>query len=160
MHSASPDRSDSPSDPPFHTCPDRWDELVESLGPAAMKMVIASAMSRQLRAHASPEDIWQETLAHAWRDRDQHTWAGVSAFRAWLFEIARNRIHQAVRTLGTAKRGSGQPAQRLSDLAEPASGAVAPNYAVDSVTPSRILSRGEKRAMSSVSRGSSQVTAA
>ena len=146
MDSAPLDRSGSPPDPRFHTNPDRWSELVEGVGPAAMKVVIASSMSRALRDHASPEDIWQETRGHAWRDRDRHTWAGVPAFRAWLFEIARNRILEAARNMSAIKRGAGARAQPLPSAPESSCGAVAGFPPVDSVTPSRILGRGEKRA--------------
>ena len=141
-----PDRDGSPADLPPHADPSRWADLVAGLPPASMLAVIASAMSRKLRDHCSAEDIWQETLAHAWRDRDQHVWRDASAFRAWLFEIARNRIHEAARGLATAKRGGGRPAARLTDLATSASTAASAILPADSVTPSRILGRGEKRA--------------
>ena len=136
---SSPEQGLSP-----HTDPAQWDQLIEGLGPAAILVVIASSMSRPLQAHTSPEDIWQETLADAWRARDQHHWHGPSAFRAWLFQIARNRIRDAARNLRTDKRGEGRPAANFSDLgsgsSQPASGMLPP----DSVTPSRILMHAER----------------
>jgi RNA polymerase sigma factor (sigma-70 family) len=110
-----------------------------------MLVVIASSMSRKLHDHCSPEDIWQETLAHAWRDRAQHRWKDDGAFRAWVFEIARNRIREAARNLSTEKRGAGRPADRFTDLRPTPSGTVSHLLPADSVTPSRILRRGERK---------------
>jgi len=143
---SSTDRDGAPADLPPHADPGRWADLVAGLPPVSMLAVISSSMSRKLREHCSPEDIWQETLAHAWRDRDQHRWQDASAFRAWLFEIARNRIHEAARSLATAKRGAGRPAAKFSDLAASSSTVPSGLLPADSVTPSRILGRGEKRA--------------
>jgi RNA polymerase sigma-70 factor (ECF subfamily) len=118
--------------------------LIEDVGPAAILVVIASSMSRSLRAHVSPEDIWQETLMQAWRARDQHRWEGTSAFRAWLFQIARNRIRDAARNLKADKRGAGRPAARFSDLPDNTSQASSGMLPPDSVTPSRILMHAER----------------
>jgi RNA polymerase sigma factor (sigma-70 family) len=136
----------SPLDPPPHADPARWDDLIEGVNPAAILVVIASTMSRRLRDHCAPEDIWQETLAHAWRDRDQHAWRGAPAFRAWLFEIARNRIREAARSLATDKRGSGRAAARFSEMGATPSVSISGLLPADSVTPSRILAHGEKAA--------------
>jgi RNA polymerase sigma factor (sigma-70 family) len=136
----------SPLDPPPHTDPARWDDLIESVKPAAILVVLASTMSRRLKDHSSPEDIWQETLAHAWHDRDQHEWRDASAFRAWLFEIARNRIREAARSLATDKRGSGRAAARFSEMGATPSVSISGLLPADSVTPSRIVAHGEKAA--------------
>lgn len=125
------------------TDPARWDQLIEEVRPAAFLVVIASSMGKSLRAHCSPEDLWQDTLALAWRAREQHRWQGSAAFRAWLFEIARNRIRDAVRHMEAAKRGGGRPAVRLSEFT---SGAAAEQLPPDSVTPSRILMHTERAA--------------
>jgi len=118
---------------------------VAGLPPESMLVVIGSSMSKRLREHFSPEDLWQETLSHAWRDRAQHHWRDASAFRAWLFEIARNRIHEAARSLATEKRGAGRPAARFTDIGTSTTTPVSGILPADSVTPSRILGRGEKR---------------
>jgi RNA polymerase sigma factor (sigma-70 family) len=137
---------DEPSALPPHQDPQRWDELIASLEPAAMLAVIASAMSEPVRAHSSPEDVWQETLTGAWRDRAQHRWSDVKAFRAWVFEIARNRIRGIARSLSTQKRGAGRRTQRLADTTNGSSGSGVEAPRVDSVTPSRIVARSEKQA--------------
>ena len=95
---------DTSSVPP-HEDSGYWDQLLESVGPASILVVIGSWLSPSLRAAISPEDIWQETLCGAWRDRSQHRWEGVGAFRKWLFKIARNRIRDANRRVQAAKRG-------------------------------------------------------
>lgn len=140
------DRDDSKRGVPPHTDPSRWDALVEELRPAAMLVVIASSMSKSLRSHCTAEDLWQETLAHAWSARDQHRWDGLAAFRAWIFEIARNRIRDAARSLDAKKRGGGRPAARFSELASSQSTSTSGLFPPDSVTPSRILMHAERAA--------------
>jgi RNA polymerase sigma factor (sigma-70 family) len=132
----------------LHSDPARWDQLIEDVRPAAMLVVITSSMSRDLLAHGSAEDIWQETLACAWRARHRHRWQGTSEFRAWLFQIARNRIRDAARRLATDKRDAGRRAARFwnagSGSSQPSSGMFPP----DTLTPSRILMHAERaRAM-------------
>jgi RNA polymerase sigma factor (sigma-70 family) len=134
-------RSDLP-----HIDASRWQALVQAVGPSAMLVVIGSAMSKQLREHCTPEDIWQETLAHAWRDREQHRWVDLGAYRAWLFEIARNRIREAARGLAAQKRGAGRRTDRFSELPIPTAGSPSALLPGDSETPSRIVARGEKHA--------------
>jgi RNA polymerase sigma factor (sigma-70 family) len=129
-----------------HADPERWQELVASVKPAAMLVVIGAAMSQRLREHCSPEDIWQDTLTHAWRDRMQHQWSSLPAFRAWLFEIARNRIREAARRLGSQRRGAGRAALRTAQAAPGSSDSFAAIQPADSVTPSREFARDEKRA--------------
>ena len=130
-----------------HTDSKRWDDLIQAMNPAALQVVIASAMSRQLRAHYSAEDIWQETLTHAWRDRAQHKWTNAAAFRSWLFEIARNRIREAARGLAAEKRGGERRTARFSELVTSSSTSLSADLPLDSQTPSRIVSRKEKAAI-------------
>ncbi|HEX5011621.1 MAG TPA: sigma-70 family RNA polymerase sigma factor [Planctomycetota bacterium] len=129
-----------------HTDPSRWDQLIEEIRPAAILVVIASSMSKSLRAHCSAEDIWQETLAQAWGARDEYQWRGSVAFRAWIFEIARNRIRDAARSMKTEKRGAGRAALRFSELESGLSSALSRLLPPDSVTPSRILMHAERAA--------------
>jgi RNA polymerase sigma-70 factor, ECF subfamily len=131
---------------PRHADPARWDQLIEEIRPAAILVVLASSMSKSLRAQCSPEDIWQETLAQAWSSRDQHRWTSSAAFRTWLFEIARNRIRDVARNLDTAKRGAGRPAARFSELEGGRSTAISRMLPPDSVTPSRIAMHTERAA--------------
>lgn len=121
----------------------RWADLITGVRPHAFLVLIASLMGRSLRDHCSPEDIWQETLIQAWHAREQHRWQGSSAFRGWLFEIARNRIRDAVRRIDTEKRGSGRPGKRLSELEDHLPGSASAILPPDSVTPSAILMHAE-----------------
>ena len=140
-----PPASDEPEALPPHADPGRWAELVASLKPAAMLAVIASSMSQRLREHCSPEDVWQETLALAWRDRAQHHWRDTAGFRAWLFEIARNRIRGIARSLASQKRGAGRVEHRLPDGGTGSLSGVLATQPADSVTPSRIVALTEKQ---------------
>jgi len=126
--------------------PARWAQLIEEVRPDACLVVIASSMSKNLRSHCAPEDIWQETLTRAWYAREAYRWQGSVAFRAWLFEIARNCIRDTVRRIDAAKRGGGQPAQRISDLGSQSSSSASGMQPPDSVTPSRILMHAERAA--------------
>jgi RNA polymerase sigma factor (sigma-70 family) len=124
----------------------RWADLITGVRPRAFLVVIAALMGRGLRDQCSPEDIWQETLIQAWHARETHRWQGSSAFRGWLFEIARNRIRDAARRIETEKRGSGRPGTRLSELESQLSGSASAVLPPDSATPSAILMRAERTA--------------
>jgi len=126
--------------------PARWAALIEDVRPDAILVVIGSSMSKSLREHCTPEDIWQETLAQAWAARANHRWQGSAAFRAWLFEIARNRILDAVRRIGAEKRGAGRQEKRLADMTRPTSSSTSGLNPPDSATPSRILMHAERAA--------------
>lgn len=114
------------------------------MDPEAFLVVIDSAMSSKLKEQCSAEDIWQETLTHAWRDRALHEWRGPAAFRSWLFKIARNRIREVARVVATEKRGAGRGAARFSELGSTSSASTSRLLPGDSQTPSRIVARNEK----------------
>jgi RNA polymerase sigma factor (sigma-70 family) len=119
--------------------PEQWNRLIESIGPAAMLLVVRTRMSRALLARLAPEDVWQETLLHAWRDRAQCTWQGVPAFRRWLISILDHRLLDLAEAAERKKRGAG--VQPLSLDAAPASGASSSlGFAgpIASTTPSRV----------------------
>ncbi|MBL8899259.1 MAG: sigma-70 family RNA polymerase sigma factor [Planctomycetes bacterium] len=87
--------------------PEQWNRLIESVGPAAMLLVVRSRMSPALLARLAPEDVWQETLLHAWRDRAQCTWQGLPAFRRWLISILEHRLLDLAEAAERKKRGGG-----------------------------------------------------
>ena len=124
--------------------PAHWDRLIEAVRPDRFLVVIASSMSESMREHCSPEDIWQETLARAWAAREQHRWEGHAAFRAWLLEIARNRIIDTARRLQSEKRGEGRSLARISEIGSDPSGRAPRHVPVDSTTPSRIAMLAER----------------
>ena len=136
---------------PFHSDrPDahlgNWDDLIDAVSPASLLVVIRGWMSDGLRARLAPEDILQETLLQAWRDRTQLTWQGLSAFRRWLLGIARHRILDAETTAKRLKRGAGQREVLLSELLRRDDGSSSATFAgpVATSSPGRIAQEREK----------------
>lgn len=125
-----------------HKSPASWGEVVDSIDAANVFVVISGWLGADARAELSVEDIWQETLWMAWRDRDQHEWVSVSRYRSWLLGIAKNRVMDMVRALGRKKRGGPQRTARFSDLGGPDTvGGILPPQ---STTPSRVASNMER----------------
>ena len=130
-----------------------WDWLIESVGPASILVAIEARMGPELRGRYAVEDVWQDTLLQAWRDRAQCDWHGLAAFRRWLLQIAENRLYNLADRERTLKRGGGSE----TVAATPAgSGSFEPeasdasrvdlDYAgpVASTTPSRAASDAEQ----------------
>lgn len=129
-----------------HRDPTEWGRLVESLDIASIFVVLGSWLGPKLRAEISVEDVWQETLWCSWRDREQHTWRNLSAWRAWLLSIARNRVRDSARTANREKRGGEHTIAQFSLLAEKDS--VSALLPPGSTTPSRVAGFRERaRAM-------------
>ncbi len=97
--------------------PETWDLLLDSVQPASILLLIHQRMSVGMRDSLTAEDIWQDTLLHAWTDRERFEWRGIASFRRWLIQIAMHRIHDAADRAGAEKRGAGRPAQSFSALA-------------------------------------------
>lgn len=114
-----------------------WDALIEAVGPASLLVVIESRMSEPLRRAHAPEDILQDALLHAWRDRQACEWRGLRSFRSWLLSIIDNRIREAADRLSAAKRGGGREAVPAFP-AMPSGASESAWGPVDSSTPSRI----------------------
>jgi len=129
-----------------HQDPTEWGRLVESLDIASIFVVIASWLGPRLRSQISVEDIWQETLWCSWRDREQHEWRNLSAWRMWLLSIAKNRVRDTGRTLSRQKRGGEQRTDAFSSLVDRES--VSSLLPPGSTTPSRVAGLRERaRAM-------------
>lgn len=94
-----------PESSPALASPDAWWAQIEAIGPASVLVVIRSWMSDALLQRTAPEDVWQETLLHAWRDREKLVWQGRAAFRKWMLGIARNRVLDLVDRETAGKRG-------------------------------------------------------
>ncbi len=141
---------DGPSTNPLqHATQVAWDRLVASVNPPALLVAIHGFMGERLRLRVDAEDVWQETLLRAWRDREVLDWRGLPAFRRWLLEVARNRIHDLANNLNAQKRGGGGEltfADR-SSAAAPTT-ACAEHYAGPAMTttPSRVVSDRERAA--------------
>jgi RNA polymerase sigma-70 factor (ECF subfamily) len=115
--------------------------LVDSIDAAPIFVVLQATLGAQARADIAMEDVWQETLWSSWRDRHQHRWVNLTAYRAWLLGIARHRVLDMVRAAGRRKRGGGNTA-RFTDLggSDTVGGMLPPR----STTPSRIASNLER----------------
>lgn len=129
-----------------------WDELIESVGPASLLLIIESRMSRALRARTTAEDVFQESLLHAWRDRAQCEWRGLRGFRSWFMTIIDHRIQRAVEYDNAAKRKPEGAAVPFSVFQPSTAAAGGEHFAgpVASTTPSRLaILREEAEAMRS-----------
>jgi RNA polymerase sigma factor (sigma-70 family) len=114
-----------------------WDRLIEAVGPASLLTIIELRMSAALKRRFLAEDVFQEALLHAWRDRAQHQWRGLKSFRNWLLTIIDRRICDLADHAQAQKRvGDMRPVQ-LSGV--PGSDSAAPSpLPWDSTTPSRM----------------------
>lgn len=130
----------APSAP--HLDPTTWGRLIDSIDAANVFVLIGAWLGPKARLEVAVEDLWQETLWMAWRDRHQHQWVNLTKYRAWLLAIARNRVHDTVRNLGRQKRGGGVTTNSFSTLGGPdsAGGYLPPQ----STTPSRSASNLER----------------
>jgi RNA polymerase sigma factor (sigma-70 family) len=137
-----------PGDMPPHRDPAAWSGLIQEIGTETALVLIASWMSAKLQQQVPAEDIWQEALYMAWRDRQQHEWKGPRRFRAWVLEIARNRVRDAAEWVEAKKRGGGDSAKPFSSLLASQSGSIGGLLPANSTTPSRVAVHGERaRAM-------------
>ena len=138
IESGNPLHSDSASD---------WERLIESVDPASLLLVIDRRMTAALKTVVTAEDILQESLLHAWRDRKRFEWQGIKSFRAWLLTIADHRIQDAADRTAADKRGGGR---RDVPLAAYGGGGGAtttsdvPDLPAGSTTPSRLAAYREQ----------------
>ncbi len=124
-----------------------WPGLIESLSVEAILVLISTWMGRNLRRRLDPEDLWQETLYCAWRDRDQHEWTDLPAYRRWILGIAKNRVREASTRMRALKRGGGEAPRSLATFEEGPEGSRSPAEFLPphTVTPSRIAALRERR---------------
>lgn len=123
-----------------HLDPAQWTRLVERLETPVILVVISSWMGERLRRDCTAEDIWQDTLVMAWRDRQSHAWVNLRAFRAWLLGIAKHRIHDALDRMNAQKRNAGRAPESLFQDDRSAGANLPPQ----TTTPSRIASDLER----------------
>lgn len=134
---AAPSGPDQP-----HRDPTEWSRLIETLDIASIYVAIGSWLGARLRSQVSIDDLWQETLWLSWRDREQHDWRGLSAFRIWLLSIARHRVLDAARNLGRQKRGGERVTAPFSVIA--GTDSVSSLLPAGSTTPSRVAGHKER----------------
>ncbi len=128
------------SNPLLSSSPHAWNRLIEAVEPASLLLVIEQRMSPALRTSVAAEDILQEALLHAWRDRRQLEWRGTKSFRSWLLSIIDHRIHDAADCDAAAKRGGGRAAVQLGGIGarDTTSTSGEADYPVVTTTPSRL----------------------
>ncbi|MCG3129198.1 MAG: hypothetical protein CHACPFDD_04116 [Phycisphaerae bacterium] len=117
-----------------------WERLIEAVGPASLLVAIKARMSAALRRRCAPEDILQDALLHAWRDRQHCEWRGLRAFRSWMLSIVDHRIQYAADQAGAQKRGSGAAPVPLAAAWNAPGGSMSASHLAPagSTTPSRI----------------------
>jgi RNA polymerase sigma-70 factor, ECF subfamily len=118
-----------------------WNRLIAMSNPPALLVAIRGMLGPSLLGRLEVDDVFQETLLMAWRDRHQIEWRGIAAFRRWLLETARNRVRDLADRAATLRRGAGLE-QRHADLGSTLAGEL---YAgpCASTTPSRSASDRE-----------------
>ncbi len=129
------------SNPLLSTSPLVWNRLIEGVEPASLLLVIERRMSAGVRALHTAEDIFQEALMHAWRDRHQFEWRGVKSFRSWLLSIIDHRIHDLADRGAAAKRAGDRPTIAFSALGDGDAATTTsadPGFPAASTTPSRL----------------------
>ncbi len=128
---------DTPN-PILHASRAAWDQLITSINPPAMLVAIANMMGERTRQYVSVEDVWQEVLLSAYRDRARCEWRGRAAFRRWLLGIARNRVRDLADHMHALKRGSGH-GRTLSEYQSTSDSSADDHYAGPccTTTPSR-----------------------
>ena len=119
-----------------------FEGMIQAASPASLLAVIEMRMGKFLQGRLSPEDIYQEAIEHAWRDRGGFSWNGPKSFRRWLLAIIDNRLRDAADREYALKRGGGRHAISLNG----ANNGVLPSPILDSVTPSRLAVAREQAA--------------
>ena len=150
MHSGAPDRCDPP-DPLAGDDPATWQRRIDAVGLPALRVAIRARLGAAVLHRVTEDDVLQETLLHAWRDRDRCEWRGLRAFRRWLLEVVENRIRHFAAEAATAIRGGRDTTLTFSAFA-PSSDAGDGSRAglasriglADSGTPSRVASQREE----------------
>jgi len=124
-----------------------WERLLESVDPPSLLLVIDRRMTTALKRLVNAEDILQESLLHAWRDRRGFEWQGIKSFRAWLLTIADHRIRDAVDRTGAEKRGGGRvemPLVAFGGEGRSTTTTTGPDLPAGSTTPSQLAAYREQ----------------
>lgn len=86
---------DGEKNPLLSDSSEAWSELIDAVEPASLLVVIGARMSKALKGRYTEEDILQDVLLYAWRDRRQCEWRGLRSFRSWLLSIIDHRRTQS-----------------------------------------------------------------
>lgn len=131
---------DEVENPLLSDSPSVWDELIESVGPASLLVIIRSRLGASLGRRVTEEDIFQESLLCAWRDRTKLEWRGIKSFRSWLLTIIDHRIRDAAARESAQKRGGRSGPVLFSHFESESAGNDGTSFVAGlvSTTPSRI----------------------
>jgi RNA polymerase sigma-70 factor (ECF subfamily) len=66
-----------------------------------LRTYIRIRIGRHLRGRLEPEDVFQDTLMHAFQSVAHFTWRGDTSFQRWLEAIAEHRIRDAAKSSRT-----------------------------------------------------------
>jgi RNA polymerase sigma-70 factor (ECF subfamily) len=123
-----------------------WARLIESVDPASLLLVIDRRMNGSLKSVVTAEDILQESLLHARRDRKRFEWQGIKSFRAWMLSIADHRIKDAADRAAADKRGGGRIDVPLGTFGDENGSTMSggPHLPAGSTTPSRLAAYREQ----------------
>lgn len=88
--------------------PGDWERLLEALGMPALLVLVEERMGTRLKQWYQPEDVLQEGLLHAWRDRERLEWRGIAAFRRWFLQVLENRLRDLADHAACQKRGGAE----------------------------------------------------
>jgi len=102
-------------DPLQSDSPEEWDRLIEAMGVASLLVVIEQRMGTRLRRSAQPEDVLQDALLHAWRDRAKCEWRGLASYRSWFLSVIDHRLRDLAERESRLKRGGDFSILRESD---------------------------------------------
>ncbi len=102
--------------------PVAWERLIVAVGIPSLLVFVRSRLGAKLAHRVTDEDVLQEALLHAWRDRRSCQWRGLRAFRRWLLQIIENRIRKLADEAATERRGGRKVTLAFSAI-EPSRGA-------------------------------------
>jgi len=140
---------DGSQNPLLSNSPADWDQLIRAVGPASLLVLIEARMGPKLRNLYAAEDVFQDALLLAWRDRMQCQWRGLKSFRCWLLTVIDHHLGHLARQAAALKRGGERATTSFSAMPQDSpSGSGTSEFAgpVASTTPSRIAMYKEQAA--------------
>ncbi len=144
---------DAPPDPLAGDDAATWERRVEAVGIPALLVAVGARLGPALRREVSAEDVLQDALLLAWRDRALCEWRGLRPFRRWLLTVVENHLRHLAAARATQLRGGGDKTLTFSALsrsvdpsADSDAGLASRIGLAASGTPSRVASRREEAA--------------
>jgi RNA polymerase sigma-70 factor (ECF subfamily) len=108
-----------------------------------VRWMVRFRMNKELRSRLESMDLVQETLVHAFNGLDKFTYSNEGDFVRWLSRIAENELRCSLKKLHADKRDIRKEV-RLDNYQQTSErGRVEPYGAIQTTTPSRILSGKE-----------------